>query len=1080
MKFGLMFFAASDNSSGADKYRLVLESARFADRNGFASVWTAERHFTRFGGLYPNPAVLHAALATVTSSIRLHAGSVVAPLHHPLRIAEEWSVVDNLSNGRVGVSFASGWNPDDFVFFPERYGDRHDRLFDTMRQVQQLWRGESFDGTNGVGKPARVRMFPQPVQAELPVWVTAAGNPRTFERAGASGANLLTHLLDQDEATLASKIALYRSARAAAGFDPATGVVSLMVHTFVGTDAASVREQARGPYCNYIKANIGLFKGLEASRGRDVDLSKISDADLDEFVNFLYDRFAASRGLIGTPESCAPLVSRLEAAGVNELACLLDFGPADDLILANLPNLARLQDLCGGAARGAPRAAPEAAEDVSLPLADAGLRVHPAALDACARVLASAASASASTPVPFGAAGYRVTRFDALDLSGPVSGPVRVHAVVTRAAGVAESAGMTEVTGDVDVFDPSGRRVARIEGLQLAPAQTATAAPASADEWLYERSWRALADIGDRPRRDDRLDGRWKIVADAGGIATELVRRIEARGGSVAAGDDDLRGVIYLRGLDVTADQNATTAVIDAGVKRALHDALGLAAAGHSTPMWIVTRGAVSAPAAGSATEVCQAPLWGLGRALAVERPGALAALVDLDRVSSPAQAADDLVTLLAGDRAEDMVAVRSGVAYVPRLTRISAAAPPPTPLRFGEADTILVTGGTGGLGLRVIDWLASHGARHIVTCSRRAPGADADAKLRALRDAGIDVEACAVDVADIVSLEACIERSAAVRPAISSVFHLAGVLDDGLLGTQTWDRFARVCASKISGAWNLHRLTRGTPLRHFVMFSSVSSILPAPGQSAYAAANAFLDALAHERRAEGLPALAVNWGPFSDAGHAETDYGRQAHAHLASLGIGAIAPEHGLNLVERLLADGRPQVAVARVDWAQLRRTDPMAARLGLVADLMPRVARPTEGAPRPPSALVIALAQMPADERRPHLLRYLSDAVVAALKLTTREPIDPKSRLFDVGLDSIVALELKDRLERAIGVPLSATLLFVYPTLDALCDYLLGEIVSQLPAAPQPAAATRAGELSEEELTRLLMQEIEASRGT
>ena len=173
---------------------------------------------------------------------------------------------------------------------------------------------------------------------------TVAGIPRNFERAGASGAHLLTHLLDQDEAGLAGRIALYRNARAAAGFDPSTGMVSLMIHTLVGADAETVREQARAPYCNYIKANMGLFKGLEQSRGRDVDLSSMSEADLDEFVNFLYERFAASRGLIGTPESCAPLVERLEAIGVDELACLLDFGPHVDLILENLPHLNRLKE----------------------------------------------------------------------------------------------------------------------------------------------------------------------------------------------------------------------------------------------------------------------------------------------------------------------------------------------------------------------------------------------------------------------------------------------------------------------------------------------------------------------------------------------------------------------------------------------------------------------------------------------------------------------------------------------------------------------------------------------------------------
>src|SRR6185295_13500671 len=133
----------------ADRYRLVMETARFADRNGFSSIWVPERHFTGFGGLYPNPAVLHAALATCTGNIRLNAGSVVAPLHHPVRIAEEWAVVDNLSKGRVGISFASGWNPGDFAFFPERYSRRHDAMYEAVETVRRLWRGESIAATSG-------------------------------------------------------------------------------------------------------------------------------------------------------------------------------------------------------------------------------------------------------------------------------------------------------------------------------------------------------------------------------------------------------------------------------------------------------------------------------------------------------------------------------------------------------------------------------------------------------------------------------------------------------------------------------------------------------------------------------------------------------------------------------------------------------------------------------------------------------------------------------------------------------------------------------------------------------------------
>ena len=1095
MKFGLMFFAASEDSLGADKYRLVVDSARFGDREGFSTVWVPERHFTAFGGLYPNPAVLHAALATCTSAIRLNAGSVVAPLHHPLRIAEEWSVVDNLSHGRVGLSFASGWNPDDFVLAPGRYEARHDHMLEAMDAVQRLWRGEPFEGTNGVGQPARVFIFPRPVQRELPVWLTVAGNPRNFERAGASGANLLTHLLDQDESVLAERIALYRGAREAAGFDPATGIVSLMIHTLVGADQAVVREQARKPYCNYIKANIGLFKGLAQSRGRDADLAKMSEADLDEFVNFLYDRFAAERGLIGTPESCAPLVSRLERIGVSELACLLDFGPDVDLVLNNLPHLARLKDLhASAAAPSAPAAAErfdgaaasarcttvmtgdefhrvlsghgiqidgafrsikivrrrdgEAIADLVLGPVESGHHVHPASLDACGRVLAAALSGFGSE----GAPNHVPTGFEACDLFAPLTGRVQVHAVVTS------DAGAKAVCGDVSVYSDAGDTVARLTGLRLAPVEQRPASVAAGD-LLYERAWEQAS----APGGAVDAQGRWLLIADKSGIAGHLSTRIMTSGGDCTTASDDapVRGIVYLAGLDAECGDDASTADVDGAVARALQGALA-AAEPDAAPIWIVTRGAV--PAAGEVASVAQAPLWGFGRALAVERPGALGALIDLDPLASADENARQLLQVLTGNRAEDMVAFRGGDRYVPRLRRIAPVEPAAGAIALDAGDTVLVTGGAGGLGVRLAEWLVSRGARRVLLCSRRPASAETGATLRRLRASGADIEVLQADVADAASLEAALKG----RPAVTSVFHLAGVLDDGPMGEQTWDRVARVLAPKVAGAWNLHRLTSGLTLKHFVLFSSVSSMMPAPGQSSYAAANAFLDGLAHYRRARGLIALAVNWGPWSDAGHAATEYGGRAHARLASLGIESIAPADGLHALERLLRSDRAQAAAVAVDWGRLFRAD-AAARLGFISALAPRAE--VKGQAHASSPFLIELAALPADERRPYLLQYLSDMVVAALKLRTDEPLDARQRLFDIGLDSIMALELKDRLERALGVPLSATLLFVRPTLDALADYILTDIVPP-DAAESPAA-------SEEELTRLLLREIETSRG-
>jgi natural product biosynthesis luciferase-like monooxygenase protein len=239
-----MFFASSEDLGAGDKYGWVIEAARYADREGFESVWVPERHFGKWGGLYPNPSVLHAALARETRRVRLRAGSVVLPLHDALRVVEEWSVVDNLSGGRWTCRLP-GWNAADFVLALQRYADRHEELFAGIETVKRLWRGESLRRRAGDGQEVAVRTYPSPVQREAGVWVTAAGNPRTFERAGEIGANLLTHLLDQGVEELGRKIALYRQARARGGHDPDSGQVSVMLHTLVGAEVEQARAGAR-------------------------------------------------------------------------------------------------------------------------------------------------------------------------------------------------------------------------------------------------------------------------------------------------------------------------------------------------------------------------------------------------------------------------------------------------------------------------------------------------------------------------------------------------------------------------------------------------------------------------------------------------------------------------------------------------------------------------------------------------------------------------------------------------------------------------------------------------------------------
>ncbi|MFP1879960.1 amino acid adenylation domain-containing protein, partial [Lonsdalea quercina] len=336
-----LFYFGGDSRDQRDKYALYLEAAQYADRHGFEAIWTPERHFHPVGGLYPNPSVLNAALATITQRISLRSGSVVLPLHHPVRVAEEWSMVDNLSHGRVGLAVASGWNPKDFVLAPDGYAARKQVMFDGVEMIKTLWRGETISLPDGAGKETDIHLYPEPIQAMLPIWVTAAGNPETFIQAGKAGTHLLTHLMGQQLDELAEHIALYRQARAEAGHDPDAGHVTLMVHTFIGTDLNATLAKAKTPFIDYLKLHFGLNF---FSKDMGMPSSTISDHDMDAMTTYAFEHYSSSAALIGTPQSCLPIVQAIKNSGVDEIACLIDWMDAESA-LDGLPHLNDLQQL---------------------------------------------------------------------------------------------------------------------------------------------------------------------------------------------------------------------------------------------------------------------------------------------------------------------------------------------------------------------------------------------------------------------------------------------------------------------------------------------------------------------------------------------------------------------------------------------------------------------------------------------------------------------------------------------------------------------------------------------------------------
>ncbi|HEY4361774.1 MAG TPA: MupA/Atu3671 family FMN-dependent luciferase-like monooxygenase [Bryobacteraceae bacterium] len=402
MDFSLFYFSANAGGEGGrDRYRLLLEGAKYADAHGFSAIWTPERHFHEFGGLYPNPALTSAAIAAVTSRIQIRAGSVVLPLHDPIRVAEEWAVVDNLSGGRVGLSFASGWHVNDFVLKPENWRDRKQLMFDGIETVKRLWRGESVTRRNGAGEEIQVRILPTPVQSNPKVWVTAATSVETFRSAGELGANLLTNLLGQKVEDLGKKIAAYRQAWREHGHS-GEGHVTLMLHTFVGADREQVRAKVRKPFTDYLKTSTELvkqarweFPAFAAKNGLTATESDaLSADDLDALMNHAFDRYFETSGLFGSPEDCLEMTERLKSAGVDEIACLIDFGVETGAVLKSLEFLNIVRE------RANPSAV-AAADDYSIA---AQMRRHKATHLQCTpsmarMLLADAASVAALKPL---------------------------------------------------------------------------------------------------------------------------------------------------------------------------------------------------------------------------------------------------------------------------------------------------------------------------------------------------------------------------------------------------------------------------------------------------------------------------------------------------------------------------------------------------------------------------------------------------------------------------------------------------------------------------------------------------------
>ncbi|MCG8422987.1 MAG: type I polyketide synthase [Proteobacteria bacterium] len=720
-------------------------------------------------------------------------------------------------------------------------------------------------------------------------------------------------------------------------------------------------------------------------------------------------------------------------------------------------------------------------------------RLHPALLDACLQTFAILGTETEDmrTFVP--------TEFQRVRQWVTPGGELRAH-VRRRKDAPAEAP-----TADITIRDPRGAVVAQIDGYTVRPLLSSPPAPWA--DWLLETQWIA-AELADVAETDDPVD-HWVILADATGLGSQIEADLRARGvqtttvppGSELAAmaapqciDEFRRKLARLRTdecerlgfIDLSAlDVPDAPADLDSAARTALRGSLHLVQAliaenATAARLVMVTRQA-QAVLEGDVAHIPVSSLrWGFAQALRHELPELQVGVVDLDASPPPIATLGAWILRFGAD---DRLALRQGQTYVPRLSRLRMPADAPT-MTVDPTASYLITGGLGALGLETADWLAKKGARHVCLVARRDPDQNARRRIDMLADAGVAVQVAIADVTDLAGLRAVIER---LSQPLRGVFHTAGTVADRMLPNQDWDAFASVLGPKVQGAWNLHRATEGAALDFFIAFGSVASVLGNPGQASYCAANAFLDALAHHRHALGQPATTLSWGSWGSLGMAGRAASRLGPQTRAASGYGVVEPALGLTAMAAIVGGGRAQAVVAPMHWSEWGERHPGSAGQGLLTRLFRDRAEAATAADNVRAQLDRANDRERAELLKRHLVRNIADV----LQLDP-EQVAPHLRrsLIERGMDSLMAVELRNRLSRALGYSLPSTLLFSYPTPQGLLDHLIalehkrGANPGHEPAepSPQPSDAHLISEtaaLSEEDLLRVIQAEWNLLQG-
>ncbi|MCF3650817.1 type I polyketide synthase [Synoicihabitans lomoniglobus] len=565
--------------------------------------------------------------------------------------------------------------------------------------------------------------------------------------------------------------------------------------------------------------------------------------------------------------------------------------------------------------------------------------------------------------------------------------------------------------------------------------------------------------------------GRWLLIGPAPHALTEILRSRGAEVTTTPTSDlSPLRQTEPWSGVVSFAPSTATP-IDPTPLRETLAIAHALIAA--PAPWWIVTRGAVDAgddtPPDG--INLSSSGLWGFARTVAQEHPELQVRRIDLD-IDATLDDASALALELLQPSAEDQLALRGHDRFSARLIG-HASTQSPDPLPTTTDGSILIVGGLGGLGLSLARWFGDQGARDLTLASRRAPNASALAEIAGLRARGLTIHIHQIDVTSPQDVTRVLEQITADSPPLRGIVHAAGVLDDGSLRQLDWSRFPPVLDPKITGAWHLHEQTLHLPLDFFLLFSSSTALLGTPGQANHAAANAWLDALAHHRRRAGLPAVSINWGPWSDIGAAARQHVAE---HARRHGLGTISPAKGWHTLGAIMREHFAQVAVLPITWSEVPASLTRSPFFdGVRAETAtPAAATDTES----PASAPTDWTALPLHTRVTRLRERVETELTAVLGLEAETRIDPAKGFFTLGMDSLTAVELRNRLQTQLERSIPSTVIFDHPTTDGLSRHLAGLFQPAPTVSPDatstPLANPVVDELSDVELSDLLDEEL------